>query len=55
MVLESGDHPAKLKDRVASPGGTTIAGLHRLEAGRFRATLMAAVEAATKRSQELAR
>lgn len=55
MVLELGDHPAKLKDRVASPGGTTIAGLHRLEEGRFRATLMAAVEAATKRSQELAR
>jgi len=55
MVLESGEHPAKLKDRVASPGGTTIAGLHRLEEGRFRATLMAAVEAATKRSQELAR
>lgn len=55
MVLESGDHPAKLKDRVASPGGTTIAGLHRLEEGRFRATLMGAVEAATKRSQELSR
>lgn len=54
MVLESGDHPAKLKDRVASPGGTTIAGLHRLEEGRFRATLMGAVEEATKRSQELA-
>ncbi|HSC56721.1 MAG TPA: pyrroline-5-carboxylate reductase, partial [Nitrospira sp.] len=43
MVLESGDHPAKLKDRVASPGGTTIAGLHCLEEGRFRATLMGAV------------
>ena len=55
MVLELGDHPAKLKDRVASPGGTTIAGLHCLEEGRFRATLMGAVEAATKRSQELAR
>ncbi|HSF70391.1 MAG TPA: pyrroline-5-carboxylate reductase [Nitrospira sp.] len=55
MVLDSGDHPAKLKDRVASPGGTTIAGLHCLEEGRFRATLMGAVEAATKRSQELAR
>jgi pyrroline-5-carboxylate reductase len=55
MVLESGEHPAKLKDRVASPGGTTIAGLHRLEEGRFRATLIGAVEAATKRSQELAR
>jgi len=55
LVLESGEHPAKLKDRVASPGGTTIAGLHQLESGRLRATLMAAVEAATKRSQELGR
>ena len=55
MVLESDEHPAKLKDRVASPGGTTIAGLHQLEQGGFRATLMGAVEAATKRSQELGR
>jgi len=55
MVLESGEHPAKLKDRVASPGGTTIAGLHRLEQGGFRATLMGAVEAAAKRSEELGR
>ena len=53
MVLASGEHPAQLKDRVASPGGTTIAGLHRLEQGAFRATLMAAVEAATMRSKEL--
>ena len=52
-VLESGMHPAQLKDRVASPGGTTIAGLYQLEQGRFRATLMAAVEAATIRSKEL--
>jgi len=55
MVLESREHPASLKDRVASPGGTTIAGLHRLEQGGFRATLMGAVEAATKRSEELGR
>jgi len=53
MVLERGTHPAVLKDRVASPGGTTIAGLSRLEQGRLRATLMSAVTAAAQRSQEL--
>lgn len=53
MVLQSGEHPAVLKDRVASPGGTTIAGLEAIEAGGLRGTLMAAVEAATRRSIEL--
>ena len=53
MVLESEEHPAVLRDRVASPGGTTIAGLHALEKGRLRAALISAVEAATKRSGEL--
>jgi pyrroline-5-carboxylate reductase len=53
MVIELQEHPGRLKDRVASPGGTTIAGIHKLEEGRLRATLIAAVEAATKRSEEL--
>ena len=53
LLTDSGEHPGVLKDRVASPGGTTIAGLHELEQGGIRATLMNAVEAATRRSQEL--
>jgi pyrroline-5-carboxylate reductase len=53
LLLESGAHPGLLKDMVTSPGGTAIAGIHTLEAGGLRTTLMNAVEAATRRSAEL--
>jgi pyrroline-5-carboxylate reductase len=53
MVLETQTHPGMLKDMVASPGGTTIAGLHALERGGVRGALMDAVEAATRRAIEL--
>jgi pyrroline-5-carboxylate reductase len=53
MLLESGLTAGALKEMVASPGGTTIAGLHALERGGLRAALMDAVEAATKRATEL--
>ncbi|HEV8550022.1 MAG TPA: pyrroline-5-carboxylate reductase [Polyangiaceae bacterium] len=53
LLLETKEHPARLKDMVTSPGGTTIAGLHALESGGLRAALMDAVERATLRSREL--
>jgi len=53
LLLETNEHPGLLKDMVTSPGGTAITGLHTLEAGGVRTTLMNAVEAATIRSREL--
>jgi len=53
MVLETGQHPGVLKDQVTSPGGTTIEGVHELEKGRLRGTVMSAVRAATEKSKKL--
>ncbi len=53
LLLETKAHPGTLKDQVTSPGGTAIAGLHTLEAGGLRTTLIDAVEAATRRAKEL--
>lgn len=53
LQIETGTHPGQLKDQVTSPGGTAIAGLHTLEAGGLRTTLIDAVEAGTRRSREL--
>ena len=53
LLITSKEHPGQLKDRVTSPGGTAIAGIHTLEKGGLRTTLINAVEAATTRSKEL--
>jgi pyrroline-5-carboxylate reductase len=53
MILEKGQHPGALKDMVASPGGTTIEGLHELEKAGVRGALMNAVRAAAEKSRKL--
>ncbi len=53
MLAETHEHPAILKNRVTTPGGTTAAGLHELEHGGLRATLAEAIIAATERAEEL--
>ena len=53
IILESARHPGELKDIVASPAGTTMAGIHSLERKAFRAIVMDAVDAAARRSREL--
>lgn len=53
LLIRSDEHPAQLRNAVTSPGGTTAAGLHALEAGGVRAAILSAVQAATNRATEL--
>ena len=53
MVIETGEHPARLRDSVCSPGGSTITGVNRLEQVGIRGDIIAGVEAAYKRTQEM--
>lgn len=53
MVIETGEHPAKLKDMVATPAGTTVEGLLELEKGKLRAVIISAVTEAAERAKKL--
>ena len=53
MVMDTGKHPAVLKDEVCSPGGATICGIHELEKGSLRSTLINAIDGATNRIKEM--
>ena len=53
LLLETGKHPGQLKDEVCSPGGSTIQGVKALEDGNLRSTVMSAIQAAHRRTQEL--
>lgn len=53
LVIESGTHPAVLKDNVTSPAGSTASGLHQLEKNNFRNAIIECVEAATLRCREI--
>ena len=53
LILESGEHPGVVKDRVCSPAGTTIEGVQALEEGAFRATVIKAVQQATLKATNL--
>jgi pyrroline-5-carboxylate reductase len=55
LLMETGAHPGQLKDMVTSPGGTAITGIHTLESGGLRRTLIDAVERATQRARDLGR
>jgi pyrroline-5-carboxylate reductase len=53
LMEANGEHPAVVRDRITSPAGTTIAGIHQLERLGFRHAVIAAIQAATERSRQL--
>lgn len=55
MVLETGEHPGKLKDAVCSPGGTTIEGMYALEKGGMRAAVMDAIGATVEKTMRMSK